>query len=253
MWKNPNWENSWKKPHQYEKTGFLPISKKYGTQFSQDDQNQQVQKPPQSATKEKPKYTTPLRSQLSKQNSNDSLLNSKTLSSVKASQASFREKELRRQKEEEKRQAQLQAQMDEKRRKREEKQLKAQQARELREKEKIKQLEMAEKLKEEKHKQALAEKEAKVQKQREEMEKKRLLAKKKALEEKNVIKEQPKKPPVYMTTKAPLLPTYDCYDSDDEQNRNRTNIARPQWTKSKTICSVDDFKKHEYFILTGIF
>ncbi|KAJ8972798.1 hypothetical protein NQ314_000034 [Rhamnusium bicolor] len=151
-----------------------------------------------------------------------------------------------------KREALLQAQTEEKRRKREEKQQKAQQQREILEKEKLKQLE-AQKIKEEKYKQAIAEREEKLQKQKEEAEKRRLMAKKKAnellKEKEEVIRiaeqkkyaemkammdkqsemtklalkqkmeraQQQQSIPLYMTTKPPLLPTDDCYDSDDPE------------------------------------
>lgn len=167
----------------------------------------------------------------------------KSLSSIKSSQADFRERELRRQKEAQKREALLQAQLEEKRRKREEKQLKAQLQREALEKEKQKNLELAEKLREEKLKQALAERDVKMIKQKEEMERKRQLAKKKALEEK--LKEEDKKKTEmrdkeqmelpYMISKAPLLPTVDCYDSDQEQE---SEAQLPAWCDGKIVIFV---------------
>lgn len=174
-----------------------------------------------------------------KHSSNESLLGPKSLTSFKSSQAEFRERELRRQKEAQKREALLQAQIEEKRRRREEKQLKAQQQREALEKEKLKHLEDAEKAREEKLKQTLAERDVKLIKQKEEMERKRQLAKKKALEEK--LKEEKKKAElrnrdkmdlVYMATEAPLLPTPDCYDSDHEAPEE---VVLPAWCEGKSL------------------
>ncbi|XP_074030321.1 uncharacterized protein [Leptinotarsa decemlineata] len=197
-------------------------------------------------------------------NHSDSILSAKSLSALKASQAEFKEREKRRQEKEsealKKREALLLAQTEEKRRRREEKQLKAQQQREILEKEKQKLLE-EHKRKEEKYKQAIAEKEEKLQKQREEAERKRLLAKKKA----DIIKEKEEKMkeeervaeqketelakqiqkqkmqklqlgslPVYMTTRAPLLPTEDCYDSDDCDYQKK-NERVPDWGRGKEL------------------
>ncbi|KAG5889201.1 hypothetical protein JTB14_033280 [Gonioctena quinquepunctata] len=189
----------------------------------------------------------------------------KSLSALKASQAEFKEREKRRQEKErealKKREALLQAQTEEKRRKREEKQLKAQQHREILEKEKQKLLE-EHKRKEEKYKQAIAEKEERLQKQKEEADKKRMLAKKKAEKEKeekmremeertdetrdeNELARQKQKQkmqqnaqlrdlPLYMTTKTPLLPTDDCYDSDDsDYGMPHKNL--PDWVKGKEM------------------
>ncbi|KAG5886248.1 hypothetical protein JTB14_008915 [Gonioctena quinquepunctata] len=186
----------------------------------------------------------------------------KSLSALKASQAEFKEREKRRQEKErealKKREALLQAQTEEKRRKREEKQLKAQQHREILEKEKQKLLE-EHKRKEDKYKQAIAEKEERLQKQKEEADKKRMLAKKKAEKEKmremeertdetrdeNELARQKQKQkmqqraqlrdlPVYMTTKTPLLPTDDCYDSDDsDYGMPHKNL--PYWVKGKEV------------------
>lgn len=155
---------------------------------------------------------------ITKQNSEKNSDGPKPLSSVKASKAAFRERELRRQKEEEQRQAQLQAQMAEKRRKQEEKHRNARQAREQREKEKLKLFEMAKPMREEKSNK-LAESGQKC-----------LLSKKKALKDISNKKQQ-KKLPVYMTNKAPLLPTDDCYDSDDQKK----NFVQQEWRKCKII------------------
>lgn len=64
-----------------------------------------------------------------------------------------------------------------------------------------------------------AEREAKIQKQKEQM-----LKKKDRMPEakKDMI-------PVYMVTKAPLLPTPDCYDSDSEE-AEKVRIVLPKWT-----------------------
>lgn len=202
--------------------------------------------------KEKPKIGTPIgtskyipstyysASKLAKHNPNEGLLGPKSLSSVKSSQAEYRERELHRKKEAQKREALMQAQIEEKRKKREEKQLKAQQQREALEKEKLKQLELTEKLREEKLRQARAERDSKLTKQKEEMERKRQLAKKKAMEEK--LREERKKAelkskenaglPPYMLSKAPLLPTADCYDSDQER---QNELEFPSWCDGKSI------------------
>ncbi|XP_057656880.1 inner centromere protein [Diorhabda carinulata] len=184
---------------------------------------------------------------------NDSCLSTKTLSALKASQAEYREREKRRQEKEQeaqlKKEALLQAQAEEKRRKREEKQLKVQQQKELIQKEKEKLLEI-QRLKLEKHKQAIAEKEEKLQKNREEAEKKRLLAKNKAKLAKQSESSsdnggkvpesgQAKRTlqnhvPIYMMSKPPLLPTEDCYDSDDEISTKK-NARTPSWCKEEYL------------------
>lgn len=159
----------------------------------------------------------------------------RALSAIKSSAAEFRERELKRQKEVEarqKREALLQAQIEEKRRKREEKQIKAQQMREEIENKKRKHLETAEKSKEEKLKQQMAEREAKLMKQKEELEKKRQIAKQKAIGEK--MKAQEVETPIYMIKKAPLLPTPDCYDSDTEEGQDR-QFTLPEWTKGRKL------------------
>ncbi|XP_028137828.1 histone-lysine N-methyltransferase, H3 lysine-79 specific isoform X2 [Diabrotica virgifera virgifera] len=194
--------------------------------------------------------------------SKDTSVSMKSLSALKASQAEYRELEKRRQEKEKeaqlKKEALLLAQAEEKRRKREEKQLKAQQQRDMIQKEREKQLEI-QKLKEEKYKQAVAEKEEKLQKMKEEAEKKRLLAKHKAkvakesqsAEEKTIENErnldkgktkrdQNDNKPIYMTTRPPLLPTDDCFDSDDEEYRNKKYI-KPRWSR-------DDVLKRQLYV-----
>lgn len=163
-------------------------------------------------------------SKLKKPSLTDSSPLPKSRSAIKASATDFKERELKRQRDAEalqKREALLQAQLEEKRRIRAEKQLKAQQAREAKEKEKQKHFEMLEKMKEEKYKKNLAE----MQKQKEELEKKKQMARHRPAEEK---KDLPL--PIYMTTKAPLLPTPDCYDSDTEECRK---VVLPTWTTGK--------------------
>lgn len=201
--------------------------------------------------------------------SNESILSVKSSSALKASQAEFREREKRRlEKEREalrKREALLQAQTEEKRRKREEKQQRAQQQREILEKEMQKQLE-AQRIKEEKYKQAMAERDKKLQKQKEEAEKKRQMVKKKAnelLREKEEVirmaeqkkyaeikavfdkkgemaklamkqkmeRAQQQSEPIYMISRPPLLPTDDCYDSDDPNYDSKK--VEPGWAKGK--------------------
>ncbi|RZC35368.1 hypothetical protein BDFB_007568 [Asbolus verrucosus] len=201
--------------------------------------------------------------------SNESLISAKSASALKASQAEYRERERRRREKEQealkKREALLQAQIEEKKRKREEKQLKAQQQREALEKEKLKALE-AQRLKDERHKQLLAEQEERKQKQKEELERKRMMAKMRAIEEKKREEEkrleeerkaeemaaklarqdekiamsvqkqkmQRQQVPVYLKTKAPLLPTQDCYDSDDETHE-RGHIKEHSWARGGSL------------------
>ncbi|XP_018324416.1 histone-lysine N-methyltransferase, H3 lysine-79 specific-like [Agrilus planipennis] len=237
------------------------------------------------ASKEKSKITTPLASHrflpktfnsvskiqsniLQKNAFNESLISTKSASALKTSQNEYKERELkRREKEEEalrKREAILQAQIEEKRRKREEKQLKAQQQREALEKDKQKMLEETERLKEEKHKQLLAEKEEKQQRLREEANRKRMLALQKAKEkkkeeemwkkmeeeeQKRKLEEEKKKmewrpinvskqnnnddQPIYLVQEAPLLPTDDCYDSDDSRSNYKKVV--PHWATKAEI------------------
>nr|XP_023012190.1 inner centromere protein-like [Leptinotarsa decemlineata] len=197
-------------------------------------------------------------------NDNDNLLSEKSHSALKASQVEFRDREKRRQEKEnealKKREALLLAQSEEKRRKREEKQLKAQLQREIIEKEKHKLLEEQIR-KEEKYKQTLVEKEAKLQKQKEEAEKKRQLVKKKAdvikekegrlkeqegvyqrnedelagkLQKQTIRKKRLSSLPIYMTTQPPLLPTDDCYDSDNS-GCQLTNKQISDWLKGRVL------------------
>ncbi|KAJ8963907.1 hypothetical protein NQ317_006922 [Molorchus minor] len=199
--------------------------------------------------------------------SNESIASTKSASALKASQAEFREREKRRQEKErdalKKREALLQAYAEEKRRKRE----KAQQQRELLEKEKQKQLEV-QRVKEEKYKQVmlkgflmLAQSFWHKEEAEEEAEKKRLLAKKKAdmqkeeeirqveqkkhAEMKAALKEQKMEKhqqqqqqqhglPIYFTTEPPLLPTDDCYDSDDPQYEKERQIE-PEWSRGEDL------------------
>lgn len=199
--------------------------------------------------------------------SNESLLSAKSASVLKASQAEYREREKRRREKEEealkKREALLQAQIEEKKRRREEKQLKAQQQREALEKEKLKALE-AQRLKDERHRLLLIEQELKKQQMKEELEKKRMLVKIRAQEEKkreeekrieeqrkaeemtaklakqdeDIVKMLKKKngrarEPVYMRERTPQLPSYDCYDSDDEDYRRVDFML--DWEKNRNI------------------
>lgn len=171
-------------------------------------------------------------------------MSSKSQSALKASQAEFRERAKKKQEKEQealkKREALLLALTEERKKKREEKQLKAQQQREMMEKEKLK-LMAAQKLKvEEKLQQQTAERDEKVQ---------QYLAKKRAEE-----KRQRERLPVYMTTPAPLLPTEDCYDSDEEEAERGHRTVPPSWTKDKELkkmqhimLSVDDTLKNTFF------
>lgn len=200
--------------------------------------------------------------------STDPVLSSKSHSALKASRDEFRERERRKQEKEKealkKREALLEELSEQKRKKREEKHLKAQIQREQMEKETLKKLE-AQKLREEKYQQAMAEKEEKIQRLRLEAERKRLLAKKKAEEHKEKVKEELKlnetttietndlaklallkqqqerdlqqqlpPRPIYMVTRAPLLPTTDCYDSDESGEGNH-HIVPESWTKDREL------------------
>lgn len=180
---------------------------------------------------------------------NETSLSAKSASALKAAQAEFRDREKRRREKEsealKKREALLLAQAEEKKRKREEKQLRAQQQREALEIEKMKTLEV-QRLKDERHRQILAEHEEKKLKQKEELEKKRMAAKQKAIEEKKKLEEQKQTEllesaqkektqrnlPVYLKTLPPLLPTTDCYDSDDEDMARREILSEPTWAKN---------------------
>ncbi|GJQ75668.1 putative chromosome segregation [Trypoxylus dichotomus] len=196
---------------------------------------------------------------------NESFISSKSASALKASQQEYKDREIRRREKEaeamRKREALMLAQTEEKKKKRLEKQTKAQQVREALEKSKLKTLEEVERTKEEKRRQVLAEKQEKLKRQQEEAERRRLEAQRKAAEEKRkeeerrkAIEEEQEKLkqqavkkalddekrkvleykkkarqlPIYLRQKAPLLPTDDCYDSDDE-NRHK-QVRKPSWT-----------------------
>lgn len=226
---------------------------------------------PQNTVKEKAKMFSPLpsrfvpktfstaskASRFNKTGSTENLAAIRSASALKASQAEARERErIRREKEDEalrKRELLIQAQIEQKKRRNEEKQLKAQQQREMMDKEK--------------------------QKLRDEQERKRMLVKTKALEEKRrederrlqqkkeednraaqlaqqdediskllqKNKQKQHQKPLYMTTPCPLLPTEDCYDSDDDQRGNSTMIIC-EWTKGKMIetCTICAF----FFIIS---
>lgn len=141
------------------------------------------------------------------------------------------------------------------------------------EKKKQKLLEEQLKKEAEKFKQAMAEKEEKLRKQKADAERRRIQASKKALEEKKKdeerkkIEEQKKldgervnveeeerrlaenrkaqkarmamkgqgSHPIYMIEKAPLLPTDDCYDSDDPDAEKNKKCTRPLWARSKFL------------------
>ncbi|XP_031335537.1 DNA ligase 1-like [Photinus pyralis] len=159
----------------------------------------------------------------------------RTGSALKASQIEFREREMRRkQKEEEasrKKQALILAQTEGRRLRREERELKVQQLKMDMEKEKQRQLKEAEKAREEKFKQILAEKEARFFKQKEEAARKRAAAAQKL---DNMHQEDtPKLTPVFLTCPAPLLPTPDCYDSDDSTGRGTFVI--PEFQKKDNL------------------
>lgn len=178
----------------------------------------------------------------------------------------YREREMQRREKEmeaiKKREAQIQAQIEEKKKKRLEKQMKAQQTREALEKTKIRTFEEIERSKEEKRKQVLAGKHDKIRKIQEETERKRAEALRRAMEERKkeeerrraaeeemerlkqqeqkkaaedprrtvTLKKKTRNLPIYMRQKAPLLPTEDCYDSDDGRDRQ---IKKPTWTSKE--------------------
>ncbi|KAF2898300.1 hypothetical protein ILUMI_07871 [Ignelater luminosus] len=187
---------------------------------------------------------------LTNQSSTDNTsISAKPKSAIKSSQAEFRERELKRkQKEAEalsKKEALIQALTEEKKRKREERQIRAQQTRDAIEKDKQKVLESAERIKQEKLKQMLAEKEEKLLKQREEAARKRAIAQKKAAEEKQkeelkrLEQERAKKLcdkdniPPYLKHETPMLPTEDCYDSDDSNAGKSFTV--PAWQKKELL------------------
>lgn len=161
------------------------------------------------------------------------LLSFKSHSALKTSQMEYTERVKCREEALKKREAQLQKITEEKRRKREEKQLKAQQQRETLEKEKQKKL----KEEEEKQKQLMEEK---LQKQKEENERKMQITKQKEEKRKKILEaeklsKQEKWLPVYMTSKAPLLPTDDCYDSDHDEHTNTKGKALPEWSRESNL------------------
>ncbi|KAG5896018.1 hypothetical protein JTB14_007583 [Gonioctena quinquepunctata] len=126
------------------------------------------------------------------------------------------------------------SQAEEKRRKREEKQLKAQQRREILEKE---------------YKQAITEKEERLQKKEQIKSGKKMremeewtdetrdeneLARQKRKQKRQQRAQLMRDLPLHMTTEAPLLPTDDCYDSDDsDYGIPHKNL--PDWGKNKEM------------------
>ncbi|KAK5643319.1 hypothetical protein RI129_007164 [Pyrocoelia pectoralis] len=174
---------------------------------------------------------------------NISLTGGKTGSALKVSQMEFRERELRRkQKEEEalqKKEALMLSITEEKRRKREEREMKVQQLKATKDKEKQRQFLSAEKIKKEKLKQMMAEKEARYLKQKEEAARKRAAALKKAAEAKqhdatkyNEQIDDVNQIPPFIMHPPPLLPTPDCYDSDDS---TRATFSIPQFQKKANL------------------
>ncbi|CAH0562049.1 unnamed protein product [Brassicogethes aeneus] len=177
--------------------------------------------------------TTKINKGVSGMSGNESILSGKTVSEVKATQAEYRERK--------RREAEALKKKEELRKKREEAQIKAQ---ENKEREKQRFMEQ-QRLKEERTKQVKAEKEEKINKMKEEHERKRLQAKEKAVaikqakEKEEALRAEEKRKaqlleqkakaklnlPKYMTTPAPLLPTEDCYDSDDERSKKKIQIS----------------------------
>ncbi|KRT79922.1 hypothetical protein AMK59_6890 [Oryctes borbonicus] len=188
----------------------------------------------------------------------ESFMSTKSASALKASQQEYKDRENRRKEKEaeamKKREALILAQTEEKKKKRVEKQIKAQQTREALEKSKLKILEETER-KEEKRKQLLAERQEKLKRQQEEAERKRLEVLRKAAEEKRKeeklkqlalkkaaedeakraldYKKKLKQQPRYLRERAPLLPTEDCYDSDDEVQPKQ--LRKPSWTSRERL------------------
>ncbi|KAK5648433.1 hypothetical protein RI129_003325 [Pyrocoelia pectoralis] len=217
----------------YEKLGVATRSKaKLPTKVHKEPlatQNAKFQSTPLMTSKSKCSQTSSATKALisvTKKVSGTSLTGGRTGSALKASQTEFYERELRRkQKEEEalrKKKALMLAQTEERRRRREEREMKVQQLKMIKEKEKMKQLMSAEKAKEERFKQILAEKEAKFFKQKEEAAQKREAASKKDAERNQ--QENKKQVSAYLTYPVPLLPTPDCYDSDDNTSRPKIHI-----------------------------
>ncbi|CAH1985870.1 unnamed protein product [Acanthoscelides obtectus] len=164
-------------------------------------------------------------------------------SAMKASLAEMKERQKQRQVKEmealRKKEALLQAQMEEKRKKREEKQLKAQQQREQLERERSRtRADQINKV-EEKTKKIMAVKEEKLQHFKELQEKKRQIAKER--HQNQVI-------PNYLTTPLPLLPSDSPYDSDDERY---TKKSMPSWAKDDLAllaqCQFPDKVKNTFF------
>lgn len=174
--------------------------------------------------------------------------NNESLLAIKSAQKESREKQkklLEREQAQKKKEAMLSAQAEAKRRLNEEKQLKALQQRKAIEAEKLKQLEI-QKQKEAKIKQREQEREEYLQKQKLELEKKRVAQKKKVAEmqaqRQQILEEQARNPPVYMTTKLPKLPTEDCYDSDDPDYKK---VQAPHW------CGGNYAKRNQFTMLAA--
>ncbi|KAF5275180.1 hypothetical protein FQR65_LT04212 [Abscondita terminalis] len=189
-------------------------------------------------------------------NSTYSLLNrAATAIKTSGSQLEFHEREIRRmQKDAEalkKKEALILAQTEEKRKKRKEREIKVQQTKMAIEKDKQKQLEIVEKAKEIKLKQMLAEKEAKFFKQKEEAAKKRAAVAKKASD---IKRNDEKFIPPYFKYETPLLPTPDCYDSDESSSNHRIKVPNFQKERvfsemQKSMQNAENYKK--MFFLSG--
>ncbi|KAK4877264.1 hypothetical protein RN001_009770 [Aquatica leii] len=174
--------------------------------------------------------------------SNTFLTANKASSGLKtsASQMEFRERELRRRQKEadalQKKEAMILAATEEKRKKREEREMKVQQLKIAKERNKQMQLEIIEKAKDEKYKQILAEKEAKLMKQKEEAAQKRAAAVRKVAEARKNDALKIKFVPPYLKYQTPLLPSPDCYDSDDSAIKDIIKI--PHWQKSRSLAQI---------------
>ncbi|XP_030764342.1 calponin homology domain-containing protein DDB_G0272472 [Sitophilus oryzae] len=191
------------------------------------------------SVKEKAKLFTPIGSKFLPSSSSTSKvprmishssINTDSFQAMKSAQKESREKRMQ-EKEQAlmKKEAMLHAQAEAKKKLNEEKQLKAQQQRKAIEAEKLKQIELH-KQKEERLRQREQEKAEYLQKKKIEAEKQRLAQKKKIQElhaqREEFLAEQSRNPPIYMTTKPPMLPTADCYDSDDA---NYKKVKPPSW------------------------
>ncbi|KAF5295308.1 hypothetical protein FQA39_LY13173 [Lamprigera yunnana] len=154
-------------------------------------------------------------------------------------QMQFLERELRQNKKVtnplQKKQTMINAQIEEKRKKREKRELKVQQVKMALERDKQKKLELAERAKDEK--------DANLQKQMEELSKKLIAAAKKTAGAKL---EKKKEIHTFLKYETPLLPTKDCYDSDNSLFEQQ---VKQKWEKGKYTYLLFDSQINRFFFV----